>query len=141
MASTLLDNTILNAPNKYTDQCRCTSYFADRTAYLSYKECYWGCLPLCRVLMKRLSQFQKCLTYLARFKPFWTRLLLIQYNFSLSFHLASRQSCEVWVLQFAFLYTTEFTVPVSEACLYGCISLNRAQVQQLLWSGLSQSLP
>ena len=56
------------------------------------------------------------------------------------FYFASRQHCEVWVLQFPFFSSIKDNDPLRKACFYVCISCNVAQVEQCPSSGLSQSL-
>ena len=51
------------------------------------------------------------------------------------------QHCEVWASQFPFLHSLKDVVPLSEACLYGCINWSLAQAYQQSSIGLSQSLP
>ena len=62
-------------------------------------------LPLCRVLMERLSLIHKCIIYLMRYMTYWTRLSL---NGLVTAHIyisnsASRQQYVVWALMSPFL--------------------------------------
>ena len=59
--------------------------------------------------------------------------LVIQLVFSILFHSAFRQHCEVWTLQFPFIHSFRNTLPLSEACLMVMLIG--------LWLRLSNNLP
>ena len=59
--------------------------------------------------------------------------LLYSWYFSISFTSTSRQQCEGLALQFPFLHHFKDTVPPSEACLCGALTV--------LWFRLSNNLP
>ena len=85
--------------------------------------CYCGYCYLCRFLTESISQFHMYITYLARFMIFWKSLFLnefvVQFEFEpFIFNYASRQSHEIWALQFPFLHFIKSTVPPNDACLY-----------------------
>ena len=54
------------------------------------------------------------------------------------FNSVSRQHQEVWASQFPFHHSLKEVIPLSEACLYGCINWSLAQAHSV---GLSQSFP
>ena len=47
-----------------------------------------------------------------------------------AFNSVSRQCHEVWASQFPFLHSLREVIPLSEACLYGCIKWSLVQAQQ-----------